>query len=65
MWPPTWASKGPLGAGYQRVLYTVRLKTKAGATADQIAELRTGLQASPVGDTFEQHVPVSFELEVS
>lgn len=57
--------EGPTGAGYQRARYTVRLKTKAGATAEQIAELRTALEASPVGDTFDQHVPVSFELEVT
>lgn len=52
------------GAGYQRASYTARLKTK-GATAEQIAEIRTALEASPVGDTFERRIPVSFELEVS
>ena len=53
------------GAGYQRASYTVRLKTKAGASAGQIADLRAALEASPVGDTFERNVPVSFEFEVT
>ncbi len=52
------------GAGYQRASYTVRLKTKA-ATPEQIAEIRHALEASPVGDTFERHVPVTFDFEVS
>jgi uncharacterized OsmC-like protein len=53
------------GAGYQRVSYTVRLKTKAGATPAQIADLRAALDASPVGDTFERNVPVSLEFDVT
>jgi uncharacterized OsmC-like protein len=52
------------GAGYQRASYTARLKTK-NATPEQIAEIRSALEASPVGDTFERRIPVSFELEVS
>lgn len=56
--------EAPEGAGYQRASYTARLKTK-GATAEQIAEIRSALEASPVGDTFERRIPVSFELEVS
>jgi uncharacterized OsmC-like protein len=55
----------PSGAGYQRASYTVRLKTKGGASPEQIADLRAALEASPVGDTFERNVPVSFEFEVS
>ena len=54
----------PSGAGYQRVSYTVRLKTKEGATPEQIADLRAALEASPVGETFERSVPVSFEFDV-
>jgi uncharacterized OsmC-like protein len=57
--------QAPSGAGYQRVSYMVRLKTKRGASPEQIADLRAALQASPVGDTFERNVPVSFEFEVS
>lgn len=56
--------EAPLGAGYQGVSYIVRLKTK-GARAEQIEELRGALKASPVGDTFERQVPVTFELEVT
>jgi len=55
----------PSGAGYQRASYTVRLKTKTGASPEQIADLRAALEASPVGDTFERNVPVTFEFEVS
>ena len=57
--------EGPSGAGYQRASYTVRLKTKAGASPEQIADLRAALEASPVGDTFERNVPVSFEFDVT
>ena len=53
------------GAGYQRASYTVHLKTKGGATPEQVAELNAALEASPVGDTFERKVPVTFELDVS
>ncbi len=52
------------GAGYQQASYTAKLKTR-GATPEQIAEIRSALEASPVGDTFERRIPVSFELEVS
>jgi len=55
----------PSGAGYQRTSYTVRLKTKEGASPEQIADLKAALEASPVGDTFERSVPVSFEFEVT
>lgn len=54
-----------VGAGYQRVSYIVRLKTKTGASPDQIADLRAALEASPVGDTFERKVPVTFEFDVT
>jgi uncharacterized OsmC-like protein len=53
------------GAGYQSVSYTVRLKTKGGASPEQIADLRAALEASPVGDTFERSLPVSFEFDVT
>jgi uncharacterized OsmC-like protein len=52
-------------AGYQRVSYTVLLKTKDGASPEQIADLKAALAASPVGDTFERNIPVTFELLVS
>jgi hypothetical protein len=53
------------GAGYQRASYSVHLKTKGGATPEQVADLKAALDASPVGDTFERNVPVTFELDVS
>jgi uncharacterized OsmC-like protein len=57
--------EAPSGAGYQRASYTVHLKTKGGASPEQIADLNAALEASPVGDTFERNVPVSFEFDVS
>lgn len=51
------------GAGYQSASIDVRMKTK-GATQEQIAELRAGLESSPVGDTLERHVPVTLDLHV-
>ena len=56
--------EAPQGAGYQRASYTARLKAK-GATPEQIDEIRSALEASPVGDTFERRIPVTFELEVT
>jgi uncharacterized OsmC-like protein len=53
------------GAGYQRVSYIVRLRAKGAVSPEQIAELKAALEASPVGDTFERNVPVSFELELN
>jgi uncharacterized OsmC-like protein len=52
------------GAGYQQASYVVNLKTR-GATQEQIDDIRTALEASPVGDTLERRVPVSFELIVT
>lgn len=53
------------GPGYQRVSYTVRLKTR-GATAEQLEEIRQAcLMTSPVADTLERHVPVSPNFEAS
>ena len=57
--------EAPSGAGYQRASYTVRLKTKGGASPEQIADLRAALEASPVGETFERSIPVSFEFDVT
>jgi len=57
--------EAPSGAGYQRASYTVHLKTKRGASPEQIAGLSAALEASPVGDTFQRNVPVSFEFDVS
>ena len=54
----------PEGAGYQRASYVVRLRTN-GATAEQIADIRSALEASPVGDTFQRNVPVTFDLEIT
>jgi uncharacterized OsmC-like protein len=55
---------GADGAGYQRAAYTVHL-TSPNATPQQIDELREALAASPAGDTFERHVPVTYELVAS
>lgn len=56
------AAEGP---GYQRISYTVRLKTN-GATAEQVEALRQGCVAgSPVGDTLERHVPLDLHFEAS
>jgi uncharacterized OsmC-like protein len=52
------------GAGYQRAAYTVHLKTR-NATPEQIDELRVALGTSPAGDTFERHVPVTYDLTAS
>lgn len=53
------------GPGYQRIAYTIRLKTK-GATPDQLEEIRQAcLRGSPVGDTLERAVSVQLEFEVS
>lgn len=52
------------GAGYQHVSYVVNLKT-ADATPEQIESIREALDASPVADTLQRHVPVSFELNLS
>jgi uncharacterized OsmC-like protein len=53
------------GPGYQRVSYTVRLKAR-NATPEQLAQLREACaHGSPVGDTLERSVPVSFEFEAA
>ena len=53
------------GPGYDRVSYTVRVQPK-NATADQLAELRAACrEASPVGDTLQRNVDVTFEFEVA
>jgi uncharacterized OsmC-like protein len=57
--------EAPSSAGYQRASYIVHLKTKGGVSPEQIADLSAALEASPVGDTFERNVPVSFEFDVS
>jgi hypothetical protein len=51
-------------AGYQRAEYIVHVKARR-ATPEQIAELRESLTTSPAGDTFERHVPVTFDLTTS
>lgn len=53
------------GSGYQRIAYTIRLKTK-GATAEQLEEIRRAcLEGSPVADTLERAVAVELEFEGS
>lgn len=53
------------GPGYQRVAYTIRLKTR-NATAEQIDAIRQAVaEGSPVGDTLERSVPVSMEFEAT
>ena len=55
----------PDGPGYDRIAYTVRLKTR-GATSEQLAELRRACEeASPVGDTLRRSVALSLEFDGS
>lgn len=55
----------PHGPGYERVAYTVRLKTR-GASREQLAELRRACeQASPVGDTLQRSVVLNLSFEGS
>ncbi len=49
--------------GYDGVTYTMRLRAP-GATADQIARLRTVCEeASPVGNSFARAIPIELEIE--
>ena len=53
------------GPGYDRIAYTVRLKTRGGTSA-QLAELRRACeQASPVGDTLQRQVALSLRFDAS
>jgi uncharacterized OsmC-like protein len=53
------------GPGYDRIAYTVRLKT-AGGTPEKLAELRRACeQASPVGDTLRRQVALSLRFDAS
>lgn len=53
------------GPGYERVAYTVRLKTRGG-TPGQLAELRRACeQASPVGDTLQRSVTLSLRFDAN
>ena len=57
--------EAPSGPGYDRVEYTVHLKTN-GATSGQLAELhRACEEASPVGDTLKRSVALNVEFEAS
>ena len=57
--------EAPQGPGYDRIAYTVRLKTK-GATPEQLADLRRACElGSPVGDTLARSVTLSLEFEGS
>jgi len=53
------------GPGYQRVAYTIRLKTR-GASEEQLAAIREAcLEKSPVGDTLERRVLVTMEFDAA
>jgi uncharacterized OsmC-like protein len=53
----------PHGPGYDRVSYTIRLKTR-NATPEQLDTLREACQeASPVGDTLQRTIPLTLEFE--
>jgi uncharacterized OsmC-like protein len=55
----------PDGSGYDRIAYTVRLRTR-NATAEQLAELRRACeQASPVGDSLKRSVALTLEFDGS
>ena len=51
----------PETAGYQRASCIVRIKAP-GATPEQLDELRAALATSPVGETFERNVPMTYDL---
>lgn len=53
------------GPGYERIAYSIRLKTRGGTSA-QLAELhRACEQASPVGDTLQRPVALSLRFDAS
>ncbi|MDP8904293.1 MAG: OsmC family protein [Chloroflexota bacterium] len=53
------------GPGYQRVSYTIRLRTR-GASEEQLAEIRRACElGSPVGDTLARSVALTAEFDVS
>jgi len=57
--------ESPEGPGYARVGYTVRVHPN-NATAEQLAELKAACQdASPVADTLQRSVDVTFEFEAT
>jgi uncharacterized OsmC-like protein len=52
----------PVRPGYERIAYTVRLKTR-GATPAQLEELRVACEAdSPVGDTLKRQVEITLDF---
>jgi uncharacterized OsmC-like protein len=52
--------------GYQKISYKIRLKTKIGATPEQVEALRRAcLEGSPVGDTLQRPIPLELEFEAS
>lgn len=54
-----------MGLGYDRVAYTIRLKSRGG-TRGQLAERRRACEeASPVGDTLRRPVTLSLRFEAS
>ena len=53
------------GPGYQRISYTIRLKTN-GATPAQLEAIRQAcLEGSPVADTLERAIPLELEFDAS
>jgi uncharacterized OsmC-like protein len=53
------------GPGYQRISYTIRLKTK-GATPDQLEEIRRAcIETSPVGETLQRPIPLQLEFDAT
>ncbi|HEU4798834.1 MAG TPA: OsmC family protein [bacterium] len=57
-----WGFEDALGAGYDEMSYTVRLRAP-GATVEQLAQLRERCErSSPVGDTLSRRVPVTLEF---
>jgi uncharacterized OsmC-like protein len=52
----------PVGPGYERIGYTVRLKTR-GATPEQLEDLRVACEAdSPVVDTLKREVEITLDF---
>ena len=54
-----------VGPGYQRVEYTVKLKTN-NASDEQLEQIRLAcVTGSPVGDTLERSIPLTLNFEAS
>ena len=52
--------------GYQNISYKIQLKTKSGATPEQLEAIRRAcVEGSPVGDTLQRPIALELEFEAS